>query len=122
MTIRNFTDLNAWQKSREVTLLIYKITKNFPADEKFALTNQMRRASISVISNIAEGFGRGTAKDKAHFYASAKGSLLEVQSQAIIAEDLGYLESSARKILDEKILSAAKLISGLINSAMDKRP
>ncbi|MFA5830913.1 MAG: four helix bundle protein [Candidatus Paceibacterota bacterium] len=120
MTIRNFTDLDAWQKSREVTLLVYKITKSFPADEKFALTVQMRRAAISVISNIAEGFGRSTARDKAHFYASAKGSLLEVQSQAIIAEDLGYLASLQRKNLDEKITATARLISGLINSAMDK--
>jgi four helix bundle protein len=122
MTIRNFTDLEAWQKSREVTLLVYKITKSFPADEKFALTNQMRRAAISIISNIAEGFGRSTAKDKAHFYAAAKGSLLEVQSQAIIAEDLGYLDSLSRKKLEEAIMVSAKLISGLMNSAMDKNP
>ena len=90
-TIREFTDLNAWQKAHKVVLLTYRATKYFPKDEMFDLTNQMRRASISAESNIAEGFGRNTQKDKQHFFGIAKGSLLELQSQSITARDLEYL-------------------------------
>jgi len=120
MTIRSFTDLDAWKEARILTIAIYRATKTFPADEKFALTNQIRRAAISVISNIAEGFGRNTAKDKSHFYALAKGSLLELQSQIIISNDLSYLDEKTQSELENQIVRVAKLLGGLIRSAMDK--
>ena len=121
MTIQSFVDLEAWKESRMLTLEIYRTTKTFPADERFALTDQMRRAAISVISNIAEGFGRNTAKDKTHFYSMAKGSLLELQSQIIISNDLEYLDKNTLTELNEHIIHTAKLLGGLIRSAMDHK-
>ena len=76
--ISNFTDLIAYKKAHELVIEVYKITKKFPEDEKFGLTNQIRRAGISITSNIAEGFARMTAKDKAHFYGIALLNLLMI--------------------------------------------
>jgi four helix bundle protein len=79
--ITSFNDLKAWQESHVLVVMIYKITDTFPDREKFGLTNQLRRAVISVTSNIAEGFGRQTNKEKVQFYYHANGSLLEIKSQ-----------------------------------------
>jgi len=118
-TIKTFKDLNAWKHAHEVVLETYRITKNFPNDEQFGLTNQMRRASVSVTSNIAEGFGRLTKKDKAHFYSIAKGSLFELQSQLQIAYDLQYLDKQFFEKINKDIERTLKLTYGLIKSAMD---
>ncbi|MCC6323376.1 four helix bundle protein [Candidatus Nomurabacteria bacterium] len=118
-TINNFTKLIGWQKCHRVVLEIYKITKKFPQDEKFGLTDQIRRASVSITSNIAEGFGRKSAKDKSHFYSMAKGSLFETQNQLIIAKDLNYIEEKEYNIINEMIIESLKIVSGLIKSAMD---
>jgi len=91
-SITSFKDLHAWKHAHAVVLEIYKCTKSFPKDERFGLTDQMRRVVVSITSNIAEEFGRLTKKDKSHFYAIAKGSLFELQSQLQIAHDLQYLE------------------------------
>lgn len=117
--IDNFTKLIAWQKCHKIVLEIYKITKNFPSEEKFGLSNQIRRASVSVTSNIAEGFGRKSSKDKSHFYSMAKGSLLEIQNQLIIAKDLQYIKEKEFDTISKDIIESAKIISGLIKSAMD---
>lgn len=121
MTIHNFTDLDAWKESQKLVILVYRTTKNFPSDERFGLTDQIRRASVSVVSNIAEGFGRNSGKDKAQFYAVAKGSLLEVESQLLVAKDLGFLDEKKFIELNLLIRKAIKLISGLVNSAMNKQ-
>ena len=92
--------------------------KEFPTDERFGLTNQIRRAAVSISSNIAEGFGRGTAKDKVQFYLIAVGSLCEVESQLLIAEDLGYIKKN-NKVM-ETIISVDKLLKGLIRSARSR--
>lgn len=118
--IRTFKDLDAWKCGHEVVLQIYKITKEFPRDEQFGLTNQMRRAAVSVTSNIAEGFGRHTAKDKTQFYAIAKGSVLELQSQLQIAQDLSYVSTETCKSIDEMLERTARLIFGLIRSASSR--
>ncbi|MFA6493448.1 MAG: four helix bundle protein [Candidatus Paceibacterota bacterium] len=120
MTIHNFTDLEAWKESQKLVILVYKTTKMFPSDEKFGLTNQIRRASVSIVSNIAEGFGRNSGKDKSQFYAIAKGSLLEVESQLLVAKDLGYLDEKNFNDINNSIRIAIRLISGLIRSAMNK--
>lgn len=86
--VKNFTDLKVWQQGHKLVVDIYDVTKLFPRDELFCLTTQIRRAIISFTSNIAEGFSRSTAKDKAHFYSIALGSLTEVQNQLLIAKDL----------------------------------
>lgn len=118
MPIHSFKDLDAWKIGQKVTLAIYKVSKDFPAAEQFALTTQIRRASISITSNIAEGFGRSTGKDKAHFYTIAKGSLLEVQSQLQVAFDLGYVTTIQFEEIDAMITKALQVTHGLIRFAL----
>ena len=113
--IQTFQDLIAWKKAHALTLIIYQLAKSFPQDERFGLTDQMRRAAISVGSNIAEGFGRGSARDKIQFYLIAKGSLCELYSQFLIAKDLGYI--SKETTITEDIDEVSKLIAGLIKSS-----
>lgn len=118
--IKSFTDLVAWKKSHEFAIEIYKITKQFPNNEKFGLTDQLRRASISITSNIAEGFSRRTSKEKIRFYNTAFGSLLEIQSQLLISKDLGFFKDIG--VIFVKSVEIKKLISGLIKSATTWRP
>jgi len=86
-----FEKLDVWQKSRVLAIEIYTVTRSFPADEKFGLTSQIRRATISISSNIAEGSTRLSTRDKSRFYEIAYGSLIEVLNQLIISQDLQYL-------------------------------
>lgn len=115
-TIRTFFDLNAWQESKKLTLSIYEKTKIFPREEIFGLTSQMRRASVSVTANIAEGFGRISIKEKLNFYNLAYGSLTELQSHIFIATDLQYLSKEDAQKLLEKIESSQLLLHGLMRS------
>src|SRR3990167_3274875 len=89
--ISSFKDLIAWKEGHKLAVTIYEITKAFPKEEIFGLTNQIRRAAVLVTSNIAEGFSRNSSKEKIQFYSIALGSLSEVQSQILIAKDIGYL-------------------------------
>lgn len=89
--MNSFRDLIVWQKAHRLTLSVYKVTKDFPSHEQYGLTSQMRRAAVSIASNIAEGFGRSSAKDKDHFYVMASASVRELQSQLSLASDLGYI-------------------------------
>ena len=91
MKIFSFEKLIVWQKARELSKVIYKTTKHFPEDERFGLISQMRRCSISISSNIAEGTGRHSNKDKARFTEIAYGSSLELLNQAILSNDLEFL-------------------------------
>ena len=91
MGYRHFSEMPVWQKGHETALQVYKLTSAFPEAEKYALTSQMRRAAVSITSNIAEAFGRRTSGDKARFYLVARGSCFEVQSQSHAAHDVGYL-------------------------------
>lgn len=114
--IESFVDLNAWRESHKYVLGIYKYTQNFPVSEQFGLTNQVRRAGVSITSNIAEGFSRATKADKMHFYTIAKGSLTETQNQLILARDIGYLRPEAfHKLADISVVSS-KLLTGLMKS------
>lgn len=115
--IKQFTDLNAWRVSHELGLMVYRDTKNFPRDELFGLTSQLRRCTISVTSNIAEGFSRQSYKEKVQFYSIALGSVTELQNQIIMAKDIGYLpEKNFEEIINQSIV-AHKLINGLIKSS-----
>ena len=116
-TIKKFTDLVAWQEAHVLVLLIYKTTAHFPADERFGITNQMRRAVISITSNIAEGFGRETAKDKAHFYTMAKTSLAELENQGIAARDLKYMNTESFTLFEQQAEKVNRLLAGLYKSA-----
>ncbi len=114
--IQNFTDLVAWQKGHEVVLEIYRMTKQFPKDELFGLVSQMRRASVSVTSNIAEGFGRKTLLDKGHFYTMAIGSAYELQNQCFICRDLQYACKEDVDFLQSRLVEISKMLNGLISS------
>lgn len=111
--IRSFTDLIAWQEGHKLVLAVYKITEDFPKKEIFGLTNQMRRASVSITSNIAEGFSRKTAKEKIQFYSISIGSLTELQNQFVIARDIKYLLKDDFKKIAEQTVLVHKLICGL---------
>lgn len=117
MKIKSFTDLNAWKEGHNLILNIYKITKVFPLDERFGLIDQMRRCSVSITSNIAEGFSRKTKKEKAQFFYMALGSVTELQNQLLIVRDLGYIKGEGFKEIANKTVIVNKLLNGLIKSA-----
>ena len=114
--IISFRDLKAWQEAHKLTLLIYKATKQFPKEEIYCLVSQLRRAVISITSNIAEGFSRQSSKEKIHFYSFANGSLVEIQSQILISKDLGYIDQDIFNVLYGETILVQKLINGLIKS------
>lgn len=116
-TIRNFTDLNTWKEAHQLALLVYKTTVNFPEQEKFGIVSQMRRSAVSITSNIAEGFGRNTRRDKIQFYTITRGSILELQSQSLLSFDLGYTNKNEFDALIRQITIVSKLLSGLVKSA-----
>ena len=116
MEVFGYRKLIAYQRAKEVVKRTYKLLKKFPAEERFAMCDQLRRASISVTSNIAEGVNRFFVKDKAHFIEIAYGSLMEVSSQMEVAEELGYITADDRLSIDQLIEENARLLSGLLNS------
>lgn len=115
--IKSYKDLLIWQKGIEITEKVYSITNDFPTEELFSLTNQVKRASVSIPSNIAEGFGRNSTKSYLNFLKISRGSLYELETQLIIAEKLNYTTDS------ELLQSIYDLISEegkMINSYMNK--
>jgi len=112
--IRSFTDLHAWKEGHKLVLMIYDETKLFPKEEIFGLTNQLRRAGVSFTSNIAEGFSRGSYKDKLQFYGIALGSLTEIQNQLLIARDVGYLSKEQFDVIANQAIQVSKITNGLI--------
>jgi four helix bundle protein len=115
-TIQHFYDLHAWQSAHQLALSVYEATHYFPKAEQCGLTNQMRRAAVSVPSNIAEGFNRFSAKEKVQFYSTAIGSIGELQSQALLSKDLGYIDAQEHETMMERLLSTKKLTSALAKS------
>ena len=111
--IKSFTDLNAWKEGHKLVLSIYKVSDDFPSKEMFGLISQMRRAAISITSNIAEGFSRNTSKDKCQFYLIAQGSLTELQNQLLISRDIGYLNNESFHEIANQTVIVNKLINGL---------
>ncbi len=114
--IKSFTDLIAWKESHDLVLRIYQLTSTFPKEEQFGLVSQLRRASVSISSNIAEGFSRNSNKEKIQFYYTAKGSLTEVQNQLLISKDLSYLKKESFNTMALQSVKVSKLIVGLIKS------
>lgn len=111
--IKSFTDLRAWREAHQLVLMIYRATESFPAKEQFGLTIQMRRAAVSITSNIAEGFCRSTAKDKRQYYIRSEGSLIELQNQSLIARDIAYLSGEVFGEIANQTVNVHKLINGL---------
>ena len=116
MEVFGYRKLIAYQKATEVVKHTYQLLKKFPSQERYALCDQLQRASVSITSNIAEGINRYSVKDKTHFIEIAYGSLMEVSSQFEIAEDLGYISSEERLSMDQLIEEVARLLSGLQKS------
>lgn len=119
-TIRRFEDIIAWQKARILTREIYDLSKQGQFAKDFGLTDQLRRASVSIMSNIAEGFDRESSAEFARFLSIAKGSCAEVRSQLYIALDVGYLTQAEFDRLVDLAIEVSKLISGLYKSVKFK--
>ena len=120
--IRSYKDLITWQTAQDLCLIVYKCTNNFPKHELFSLTSQIRRSAISIPSNIAEGFGRQTAKEKQQFYHHSLGSLFELDTQIDISSKLGYLDQDEIEILDSKIEFCRRLLLALMKANRAKIP
>lgn len=114
--IKTFADLRAWQEGHKLVKIIYKITENFPTKEQFGLTSQMRRAAVSITSNIAEGFSRKSIKEKGQFYSMSLGSITELQNQLLIAKDVGYLADDNYTAAFQQSVDVHKITNGLIKS------
>ena len=108
-------DLIVWQKAYAVSLDVYRLTQTFPSLEQYGLVSQLRRAVVSIPSNIAEGRGRGSKKDFRRFLQIARGSLEEVRTQLMLSKDLGYLKSDSYEKLEEDLLEIRKMLNSLIN-------
>ena len=111
--MKRIKDLIVYQKSKELVIFVYQMLELFPEAERFALCNQMRRSVVSVPSNIAEGMGRLSDKDQAHFLNMAYGSLMEVYAQADIAHDLKYIDDEMFNQLEEQVDSIIKMIQSM---------
>ena len=115
-----FEKLNVWQQSRQLVVQVYKLLERFPEEERYALCNQLRRAVISVPSNIAEGTGRIAVKETVHFLEIAYGSLMEVYCQLQLAVDLHYITESDFKNIKPLIYTVTKLLSGFRKSKLSQ--
>jgi four helix bundle protein len=113
---RSYKDLVAWQKSMDLVTAIYSATAGFPKEEQFGLTSQVRRAAVSIPSNIAEGQGRLSEKEFRYFLGQSRGSLMEVETQLQIAQNLGYLESAKTSALLQACAEVGRILNGLLAS------
>lgn len=117
--IRAFTDLIVWQESHKLVLMIYAATRKFPKEEIFGLTSQMRRSAVSITSNIAEGFARRSNKEKLQFYAVARGSLVELESQLLVVRDISYLNNKDFESIYGQLERSHQLLNAFINKTND---
>ena len=115
----HYSKLDVWQKAIDLSILIYQTTATFPNDERFGLTSQMRRAAVSIASNIAEGEGRRGWADRAHFYVNARGSLSELETQIVISKRLAYFSESAA--LKKAVKEVGQLINGTLRNLEKRR-
>jgi four helix bundle protein len=116
MTVKNYNELIAWQKAMDLVEVVYRSTDTFLREEVYGLTSQVRRAAVSVPSNIAEGQGRRPTADFVRFLSMAHGSLREVETQILIAERLKYVDSSTRDLVMALASEVGRLLNGLMNS------
>lgn len=109
--IKTFKDLIVWQQGHKLAIEIYRITKKFPREELYSLVDQLKRAAVSITSNIAEGFSRHSYKEKVQFYYLALGSLTELQNQIILTKDVGYITVKEYEDLEGMMISLHKLLN-----------
>lgn len=112
--IKSFTDLHAWQEAHKLVLMIYEVTSTYPKEERYCLIDQMRRAALSVSSNIAEGFSRQSLLEKKHFYHVALGSLTELQNQLLVSRGLKYILQSKFTEVANQTIVVSRLANALI--------
>lgn len=115
--ITSFTKLDAWSEGHKLVINIYLLNKNFPRDEVFGLSLQMKRCAVSITSNIAEGFSRQSYKEKIQFYSFALGSITELQNQLLIAKDVGYIDQQQFRGLADQAIKVHKIVNGLIRKS-----
>lgn len=109
-----------WQRGHQLVLKIYKVSESFPKKEIYSLTDQLRRAAVSMTSNIAEGYGRTAVKDKCHFYVISMGSVREMQNQLMIARDLKYIDKTESELFLEEAEQIIKMLYGLIKKIKNR--
>lgn len=114
--VESYRDLKVWQKGIDITERVYQMSRDFPGEEKYGLTAQVRRAAVSISSNIAEGWGRGSKKQYVRFLRVARCSVHEVETQIIIAQRLRYLDEQARDEILHETEAESKMLLGLIRS------
>jgi len=116
MAVQSYRDLIVWQKAMELAREVYVMTQSFPQDERFGLTSQVRRAVVSIASNIAEGQGRLSSGEFRQFLGHARGSLYEVETQVQLAADLHFITEEARFAMSSRTAEVARLLNGLLKS------
>lgn len=117
--MHNFRELRVWQNAMDLTVDIYKLLSSFPADEKFGLISQLRRAAVSVPSNIAEGAGRNSKNEFRHFLSISLGSLFEVETQLILSSRLGLIDTEVLNSTNIKIAELQKMVFALQKTLND---
>ena len=118
--VKSYQDLEVWQKDRSLVKAVYQTTAGFPSAEKFGLVNQMRRAAVSIPSNIAEGRARSGTGEFRQFISIARGSVAELETQVILSTDLGYLDSKASEDLLRQLDVLGKMLRGLNKSLTNR--
>ncbi|MBM4308321.1 MAG: four helix bundle protein [Deltaproteobacteria bacterium] len=118
--LKNYKELKVWQKAYQLCLEIYRVTKVFPKEERYGLTSQIRRAAVSVPSNIAEGYGRKTIGEYIHALYIAYGSNCELETQILLSADLGFIDSDHFKGLQNNVGEVERMLKGLIKSLGNK--
>jgi four helix bundle protein len=118
--LKNFKELTVWQKSYQLCLEIYRLTRLFPDDEKYGLTSQMRRAAVSISSNIAEGYGRKTTPEYIHSLFIAYGSICELETQILLSIDLSYIHSDNTIKVQDNLGEVERMLKALIKSLESK--
>ena len=119
--LRNYKELKVWQKSYQLCLEVYRITRGFPAEEKYGLISQIRRSAVSVPSNIAEGYGRKTTPEYIRSLYFAYGSNCELETQISLSGDLGYVKTQEKEMLQRNIGEVERMLKALIKSLENKR-
>ena len=112
--MKDFRDIKVWQKAHNLTLEIYKATRSFPKDELYTLVSQIRRASVSIPANVAEGCGRGTDSELRQFLQIAMGSASELEYHLVLARDLGYLEATLYESLNDQVTEVKRMLASFI--------
>jgi len=116
MAVQHYRQLIAWQKAMELVRLVYDMTDDFPSEERFGLTSQIRKAVVSIPSNIAEGQGRNSSKEFINHLSIAYGSLMETETQTLVAEMRGYSTPEKRGLVIDQAAEVGRLVNGLSNS------